>query len=131
MLARSFKSAADLGLREVEYNALITVLGMLERAELDHRFKMTMWLCEAGSDDCQTTGCIAGWAYMVSGRRAFKGVEGGGGPMGVRNNKNLWALLHPDFKVAAYATAKSGAVALANYLTTGEPDWDAAMLIDS
>jgi hypothetical protein len=63
MLAQNFKTATDLGISEVEQDALIKVLGMLERNDFarGESFNMGWWYQH--SNTCGTVGCIAGWAH--------------------------------------------------------------------
>jgi hypothetical protein len=125
MLAQNFKTPTDLGICDIEFESLITVLRMLERAEIDKGFRMTMWLA-AGDADCETTACIAGWAYTVSKRAAFADIIESRGSQDPRKNPKLWGLLHPDYGTACQARQSHGAIALRNYLTHGEARWHEA-----
>lgn len=138
MLAQNFKTAADLQLSNAEFEALVKVLGMLERNEIPHhsdnssidRFDMGTWY----SDACGTAGCIAGWAHHISGRAVFKFVSGFGGP----TTDGLETLFCP-FPCSAFDSASAAsrafrniqpeqaAIALRNYLTSGEPRWSEAL----
>jgi hypothetical protein len=63
MLARSFKTATELGLLEVEYDALVTTLYALERSDKEISFfNMKQFI-----GVCGTPSCMAGWAYHFSG----------------------------------------------------------------
>jgi hypothetical protein len=75
MLAQNFKTSVDLGIEEREFDALLDVLGMLERGELVHitdpmcptvpnGFNMADWLNDTA---CGTAGCIGGWAEKACG----------------------------------------------------------------
>src|SRR4051812_3552769 len=86
MLAQNFKTAADLGISETELEALVRVLGMLERDEVKHvevkgdmqfyredrtptqdfLFNMDNVYCVA---DCKTAACIAGTSDLFCGTR--------------------------------------------------------------
>jgi hypothetical protein len=133
MLAQSFKSATDLQISDVELSSLITVLGMLERCELVHeeymyndtprgnKFNMGIALTEAS---CGTLGCIAGWAYAVSNRKAFPEIVSDNG--WDRHNKGLIKLFgigENTYNLSTYTTDQA-AIALRSYLTTGEAKWE-------
>jgi hypothetical protein len=66
MLARTpFKTAQELGVREIEHEYLIRFVteGEAGRLPEQHRFNMNYFLEEAsdtGEDSCGTVGCIAG-----------------------------------------------------------------------
>lgn len=128
MLAQNFLSAPDLGILPVERDALVTVLGMLERGELQNDpvpmrpsfkngFHMGPMIVRSGENVCA---CIAGWANIVSDGRAFTdeyrilelvvAKNDGFVQLGTSNMRN--------------ATVEQAATALRNYLTTGWPRWD-------
>ena len=119
MLAQNFKAPSDLGVTDIEFESLVKVLGMLERAEIDKEFNMKLWLIERGVD-CGTSACIAGWAYLVSGRKAFADIVKDNQ---WRDDSSLWELLHPDIRIANAANRQSGAIALRNFLTFGHAQW--------
>lgn len=71
MLAQNFKTTADLGITDAEIEALIKVLGMLERGELK-RAKTTK---EKGTNlfhmgewgyGCGTPACIGGYVALLT-----------------------------------------------------------------
>jgi hypothetical protein len=71
MLARTFKTAAELGIPEHEAHALQTVLYMLEDGEIKlESLYMGSWTV---TTSCGTTHCIAGWANTVD-ERAFREI---------------------------------------------------------
>jgi len=133
MLARSFLSAEDLGIRQDQRDALIKVLHMLERGELVHTvfsrvhhtifarethrgFNMTLWV---EKHRCGTIACIGGWAELVA------------------NDSNLFDVVvnkldelfsPPEDEVTNYAsvTVEQASRALSSYLTTGDPRWSEA-----
>jgi hypothetical protein len=124
MLTRSFLTAADLGISEPQWRALIEVLEMLEREELQHvnscalrypaaGFNMNLW------GDLSTCGvrCIGAWAEHI-GRIRFE-------PLG--RPEGLERLFRPDIDGGDYdydaITPEQAAAALSNYLITGEPRW--------
>lgn len=134
MLARSFMSAAELRISEKPYAALITFLGMLERDEVRHEnvpeggiqlfiqhlnngmpvgFNMK-WV--AVGKECGTVCCIKGWAECIAGSRIDQYKEGLSQLFFMNgyeapNNR-------PEDILPAHA-----ALAINNYLTTGEPSW--------
>ncbi len=139
MLAQHFKTAEELGISSDEFDALLKVLGMLERGELTHvipkragilpnydkgftgHFNM---IREAINDDCGTVACILGTARVLFGMHLFPGWEGKGGAL----PKNLHSLFFP-ISVSAFKliTTDQAAIALRNYLTSGDPLWKEAI----
>lgn len=135
MLAQNFRTAAELGLTDKQLEALIKVLGVLERQEtfyvpnargLDEGpaptpvgFNME-WVF--GQSDCGTTACILGWAMHFAGENSFDGVMPG---------KLLELFLYqtptPSKSEAWRATPAQAAIAIRNYLTFGEPRWHEAL----
>jgi hypothetical protein len=134
MLAQSFKSATDLQISDVELSSLITVLGMLERGELFHernlyeedprgdRFNMGCTL-ERGA--CGTIGCIAGWAYVVSGKEAFPELVAQDWSSRFCNHQliTLFGIGQHTGWLARF-TPEQAASVLRIYLTTGKADWN-------
>ncbi len=60
MLARTFKTAAELGLQDHEHQALITVLYMAEDGQIKpEELNMSQWHCD-------TSHCLAGWANTIN-----------------------------------------------------------------
>lgn len=121
MLAQNFKTAADLGITDKEFNALAKVLGMFERNEIKaDRFSMRAL-------HCGTTACIKGWCQIVS--------------MDIHMFQNCWDREssswrpNPINELFGYQgtaarekrTPSQAATALRNYLTHGEPRWAEAM----
>lgn len=147
MLAQNFKTATDLGITEVDYAALIQVLGMMERGELvddvrtfdDEEDPTSQWFDMATvlkeDRDCGTSGCICGWAYVISGRSAFSKFIDAYQSYG-QTCRIIRAMppdlvelfgfdLHPD-ELVNRTQAKS-AIALRSYLTTGQANWAEAL----
>lgn len=131
MLAQNFKTAADLGLKDVELEALIKVLGMLERGELSRKgaqvINMGWWF---GQNECGTVGCIAGWAHHISGGKAFPFLDDTG--IAPDHLTNLFIPAQDsDLDVANKRMQKIApdhvARALRAFLTTGEADWAEAL----
>jgi hypothetical protein len=124
MLARSFLSAGDLGISEVERDALIATLFAFERGEVEN-FTMRYF-----RQACGTPACICGWANHFSEGRAFAEVSSVPDMLAV---KRLYARLPKQLQYLfdirglpeqAGATQAQATAALSNYLTFGEPRWD-------
>jgi hypothetical protein len=129
MLAQNFRTAADLGIKDEQRAALITLLGMLERGEIVHQtvgtrardyesdlraFNMMEW-------DCGSAACLGGWCEHIA-ERDFPHPYPGEGIRG---------LFYPDDEEGPQSanydydaiTTEQAATALRNYLTTGRPRW--------
>jgi hypothetical protein len=123
MLAQNFMTAEALEITAEEWAALTMVLGMLDRGEIrDDQFSMNKVV-----HACGTPSCLCGWARHVSRGKAFPG-HGSSYPVGMSVSiEHLFAMtadVHPD---AYRATAGQAAIALRNYLTSGEPRWEDAL----
>jgi len=124
MLARSFLSATDLGISEVEREALITTLFAFERGEIIN-FTMRHF-----RETCGTPACICGWANYFSGGQAFAEVSTMSGVLATKRlhgrlPKQLQYLFDiQGFPEQTAATPTQAGAALANYLTRGEPRWE-------
>jgi hypothetical protein len=124
MLARSFLSATDLGISEVEREALITTLFAFEREEISN-FTMRHF-----RETCGTPACICGWANYFSGGRAFAEVSSMPGVLATKRlHSRLPKQLQYLFDIQGFpqqtaATQAQAAAALANYLASGEPRWE-------
>jgi hypothetical protein len=124
MLARSFLSATDLAISEVERDALIATLFAFERGEIDN-FTMRHF-----RESCGTPACICGWANYFSEGRAFTEVSSMSGTLAVKKLYNrLPKQLQYLFDIQGLpqqtgATQAQAAAALSNYLTFGEPRWE-------
>lgn len=134
MLAQNFKTPADLGLNDAEFDALVKVLGMLERGEVQHAtsygeatipngFCMNIWGDEDADDPhrCGTVACIGGWAERVGNGVNFQAKA---------LSPELESLFYPgdgDDQVEVDSwddiTTAQAAMALRNYLTTGKSNW--------
>jgi hypothetical protein len=123
VLAQNFKTAKELGLADVEVEALIAVLRMLERQDITQaQFHMGRFRHE-----CRTPACICGWAHHVSSGRAFPELTSPLGPI------ILFRRLSPSAGELFRLTEARGsggeisptqaALALRNYLTHGEARW--------
>lgn len=122
MLAQSFKTPVELEISETVFNALVTVLGMLERGEISAKeFDMEYWW-EPGRDAsgrfCGTVGCIGGWTTHVARRSGARARE-----IYVGYLDPLYELFHPSVPMAWRATREQAVQAMRNYLTDGDPDW--------
>lgn len=136
MLAQNFKTAAELGITEIECDALSKVLGMLERGELSHALnKSSDILCDvvptspasfhmaitSECHDCGTVACIGGWAATF-----IPGMS----PQDYVNNKhspNLRELYWPHYDLFDVITPDVAAIAIRSYLSTGEANWAEAL----
>jgi hypothetical protein len=123
VLAQNFKTAKELGLADVEVEALITVLRMLEREDIaQEQFHMGRFRHE-----CRTPACICGWAHHISRGQAFPELTSPYGPMILY--RRVPAATGQLFRLTeargsgSEITPAQAAVALRNYLTHGEPRW--------
>lgn len=108
MLAPFFKR--DLGIEPAEHDALVNVLGMLERGEIT----------DAEIDSSAWPTCCVGWARRVGGKHLF--------PKPYREwPKGLHDLVGGTGLGRDCRNAAEQARVLRNYLTTGEPRWDTAL----
>lgn len=130
MLAQNFKTPTDLGISDIEFDALLKVLGMLEREEI----KPEQFTMDRVLHNCGTPACMCGWANYVSEGKAFP----------LRNRK--YSTMEPSWKripkdllilfaygssagpdMARRATTSQAANALRSYLTHGEARWAEAL----
>jgi|ERR1700722_15068774 len=122
MLARTFKTAAELGIPEHEAHALQTVLYMLEDGEIKKEMLyMGNW---HGLGACGTTHCLAGWANAVD-ERSFPEVSGRAVSMPKyreledRLPIELRQLFGMDNRLMLFAGAAVATASLRHYLETG------------
>lgn len=125
MLAQNFMTAPDLKIRDDERDALVKVLGMLERAELVYMpllepfgpngFNMT-WV--RNWTKCGTVCCIKGWCQTIGGIELFNPIAGRKTPTAA-----LQLFMYSDDR-RENVTVEQAATALRNYLTTGHANWD-------
>jgi len=124
-MPENFKTPADLGISDVEFESLVKVLGMLEREEIEpNQFDMSTVM-----DKCGTPACLCGWANFISGRRAFPFVTAAWGGMPDWQSmpgslKRLFAYGAESGHRVYEATPAQAAIALRNYLTFGEARWE-------
>lgn len=143
MLAQNFKTATDLGIKDVELDALIKVLGMLERGEIPKaafdmgRFRPYYSSEESVVAECGTVGCICGWANFISNGAAFPELNE------LRIGDPLMRRISPAARHAfamddhtqteltgriwSEGTPASAAVALRSFLSTGDANWAEAL----
>jgi hypothetical protein len=135
MLAQNFKTPTDLGISDAEFEALVKVLGMLERGEIkeapeDAGFECVFDLEEEPKffrmrttnavAECGATCCILGFAWFVSGtKELFRGCTS--------RLHSANELFFPSRDAAWSGKPEQGAIALRNYLTSGEPRWAEAL----
>ena len=119
MLARSFKTASELGVSEIEYSALLTTLFAFERGEI------TNFTMDRFRHACGTPACICGWANHLSGGEAFPELDtpSAGRSLFDRLPQNLLVLFDIGYPKNDAATIEQAQRALSSYLTTGEPNW--------
>lgn len=132
MLAQNFMAPADLGISNAEFDALTTVLGMLERGEIkktpakaqftsmfgDERNLLFFDMDGTASEyDCGTAGCILGWAWHVNPELPDRGFHGG----------SIQSLFLPKGAARKCRDPQKAAIALRNYLTSGDPRWEEAL----
>lgn len=135
MLAKLYRTAEELGLKESERDALLDVLDRLERGEFVHLtrtkarrnydvgfgFNMSSW--------CGSVGCIGGWCDTLHGTAFGEGFHYGlFQPRLPPDLDDLFAgrdgyWTAPMTKV----TPRQAAQGLRNYLETGKPRWKAVM----
>jgi len=109
MLAPYFKPPGDLGIDAAEHDALVQVLGMLERGEItDDEFDTSAWPT-----------CMVGWARRVGGKNLFSRPYHDW-PCGLND------LVGGSGLGRTCRSTAQGAFVLRNYLTTGEPRWHEA-----
>lgn len=126
MLARNFKTSAELNILPWELNAAITVLGMLERGEIHHVFDIAKvegqcfnMGCTVYEIECGTIACIGGWMALVGGLKGSEVLRYVNGRGSSRALKSLfYGCIAEEVKISQAAEA------LCNFLTTGDPKWD-------
>lgn len=138
MLAQNFKTPAELGLTDDDFNSHVQVLGMLERQEMPHAhdcfspppgqsFNMALAFSKTR---CGTVGCIYGWSKFFQGEPVSCVHTTG-------MTKARADLYCPEFEwvgpnpniltLREQITTAQAAIALRNYLTHGEPRWEEAL----
>lgn len=129
MLAQNFMKATELEIAESELQALIKVLGLLERGELTHTpcsdqikgecFSMNMTHAKT---DCGTAHCIGGWVATITNVDPSKYVYS-------NQFGKIGKLYFPWGQVEGWSqiTTEQAASALRSFLTHGDPRWKEAM----
>ncbi len=139
MLAQNFKTATDLEISDAELDALIQLLGILERGDVRHArvrpdtelycvpekvdfFNMSYLAAET---ECGTAACLAGTADALCGSRFINFA-------GLRDDipRGLHRLFCPSdlpFREWNGITPDQAATALRSYLTTGDANWAEAL----
>lgn len=138
MLAQSFKSADELGISEMQKDALAKTLVLLETGRLTHapspvretdgyresdeftgHFNMARW---RAAEECGTVCCIAGTAELVGTVTFDPDCD---------DNEALFDLFWVgDSQFGgdiSHITPEQAARALRSYLTTGKARWDLAL----
>lgn len=139
MLAQNFKTAAELAIENGEFDALVKVLGMLERGETSYAplnenktsgycllppsdRTPTMFNMDTvfGEADCGTTACMLGWAqFLTQDYSLFPDMNMTPETRDLFLYQTFIRADDPAWK----ATPEQAARALRNYLTLGEPRW--------
>lgn len=133
MLARNFKSATDLRISEEEYEALIAVLGMLERGELVYaeypNIRRTddtkLFNMNNSGGECGTPACIGGWVAILMGRCLGTGYNSVCHYVSSCDYEKhpLQDLYWNDAALNMNATVEQAAMAVRSFLTTGKAKW--------
>lgn len=131
MLAQNFQAPVALGISDAEFESLVATLSAMDRGEIDG-IDMTHYRHECGSP-----ACICGWAYSLSGGRAFSELAGvrhmeGHTEANLLLRRRLPTALRVLFGIQgtdspSNPTPAQAAIALRNYLTHGEPRWAEAL----
>jgi len=121
-----FSSAKSLKIPAKDRAALIEVLRRLEAGELQHTDPWCSTIpngfntqTTGKKQDCGTVACIGGWVAFLTNRDSDAYVK--------RAKDNLCRLYWPDVESMAAISVAQAARALRSYLTTGQPNWKAAM----
>jgi hypothetical protein len=127
MLAQNFKAPTDLGIRDDEFQSLVTVLRRFERQEVPAE-RLDMW--SLAEPRCGTPACIAGFArYEQPG--VFNRWENGRERTWPQGLQNLFWMSSDNETCAAISknnppSIEQAAIAIRNYLTHGDPRWEEA-----
>lgn len=127
MLARSFLTPEKLNISDKQFDALVQVLGMLERGELpwynkdkvfpsDVGFNMAKWPSPL-ENKCGSVGCFGYWCEKLGGAPRWE--------FELNKTTEIGKLFYPvgfgrNFNSVS---VDEGMQALSNYLTTGKADW--------
>lgn len=125
MLAQNFKTATDLGITDAELDALIKVLGMLERGELqqyDYAGGSGLFDMTSKGSGCGTPACIGGWVAALMGKNQLSYVNSH------RFEQKPLHDLYWNMEAVFHGKAQHAAYAIRSYLTTGEANWAEALM---
>lgn len=112
----NFKTAAELGLRDLEYRTLLRLLPMFEQGKIpEPLFTMRC----VGRPECGTPGCIIGWGRTLE--AFFCCPEWS--PPNQAPKASYYSTCDLLSSTWARATPADAAIALRNYLTTGQAKW--------
>jgi len=140
MLAKTYLTAKELGLTEIERDALIQVLEAIDSGKIavvsnfarlighEQFLHMGNWRIIIEDENCcpcATVACIAGWGFELSGGKAFQfvGSFGHGGGMYMKQHPDLRDLFLPSEEIMKLAGRVEVRHALFSYLSTGKADW--------
>lgn len=129
MLAQNFKTPVDLEMDEKDFIAHVQFLGILERGEIIYQdawrpkgkgFNMSLAFA-----NCGTIGCIYGWTQNMQGKKIDQIPDS---IPAARHELYCPFQTFDDVHERRNAvTLAQAAIALRNYLTSGEPRWDEAL----
>lgn len=142
MLAQNFQTPTELQISNAEYNALVHILGMMERGELKHhhvgyyqklvgpppKFSGLFNMCHVKTvTSCGTVACILGAAQLLFGDDLFAEQWCNWKYQGTKSAVSQ--LFVPEARSDYWLdiTVEQAATALRNYLTTGEASWATVM----
>ena len=132
MLARNFKTAAELRITDETYEAAVRVLGRLERGELAYhdrtgRFldmppvqgEMLAMSVTHVDHSCGTVACLGGWIAVEMGipKHLIHDFVYEAAPYAMHR------LFFPPEDEMTRVTPEMAAQALRNYLSAGDPGW--------
>jgi hypothetical protein len=112
MLAQNFMRPTSLGVNDVEFESLVRVLGMLERGEIESRL---FDMAHVGNPQCGSPGCIIGWVKTLPGTERFA------------SDRLFTGGLSELVQMRTGVSPGQAAIALRNFLTSGEPRWSEAL----
>jgi hypothetical protein len=142
MLATNFRTAAELGITTKDYEALLMTLRYFETNDVPYHDIIDFWVQNKPTGfnmravraraSCGTVACLCGWARQLADDEdllkdrteglnklfLFGSVDVGGA-----------ARIVDIYQQAYHATPAQATVALRNYLTTGEPNWQDALTV--
>jgi len=128
MLARNEgKTAQELGITDIEREALVMVMNMLRTGEIKFgalsnpgpgkRINMATWRM---TDECGTVACVGGWCQLLTSGKAFAHTYGG--TMVHVGDYQLQRLFFPPRPKHQKANAIANAIE--SFLMTGQTKWE-------